>query len=205
MLSGIGAARSLAHSADGALLSAVSASTFAVIRLDASGALDPSFGVAGLATIDIRAGSLSYATQLLVQPDHVIVVVGVVGAADGGEQQDIAVARLTETGQLDPSFGENGLTIAHFATGISVASAAALAPDGSIVVAGATPRGNGMSSFSVVRFTKTGALDSSFGEAGRKLLSDGGLAQVIAVDADARAVVAGWIANRQCVVYRLWL
>lgn len=91
-------------------------------RLDASGALDPSFAFGG---ITMTFGGPAWG-GLVVQPDGKAVVAGGAGAG-------LAVARLGPTGALDPVFGAGG--VATHANG-PFPFATALQPDGSIVVVG---------------------------------------------------------------------
>jgi uncharacterized delta-60 repeat protein len=74
-------------------------------------------------------------------------------------------------GALDPSFGKSGMTVVtHFGSrkAVSGVGAAAVQPDGKIVVAG--PRrsydGPGTWDFETARYTASGTLDSGFGTNG---------------------------------------
>jgi len=76
---------------------------FKVVRLNPDGSLDPAFGNAGVASIDI-AGDYDHAGALALLGDGSIIVGGQ-SAYQGGT--DISLIRLTPDGQLGPSFGAN--------------------------------------------------------------------------------------------------
>ena len=89
-----------------------------------------------------------------------------------GEYPSFAVARVLPNGKLDTSFGHGGVATAAPAMigGQAVYDAnsqsLALESDGDIVVGGTVSSQSGTSGFGVVRFTSTGAVDSTFGSGG---------------------------------------
>jgi len=95
-----------------------------VARYTTSGALDTTFGGAGIVTTNMGMGSLSYATAIALQPDNKVVVGGAISG-------DFALVRFTADGDLDTSFGGTGVVT----TSIDMQSndaveALALQPDG---------------------------------------------------------------------------
>jgi uncharacterized delta-60 repeat protein len=122
---------------------------------------------------------------VLAQPDGKLVVAG----GTTGNDPEMIVARVTVDGSLDRSFAGDGRAGAGF-DGISLAGAVALAPDGKILVAGAVVPPY---DFAVARFDSSGALDASFGSAGRTTVGFGlaSAASAIALQSDGRAIVAG--------------
>ena len=162
-------ARAMAVQADGRVVAAGFAHTndsilqdIALVRYDASGALDPTFGSDGRVRTDF-GGRYDEALAVAVQPDGRIVVAGSSADATGS---DMAVARYTRDGTLDPSFDGDGMTLVDFG-GDAVARALALQRDGKVVVAGwaIVPSGVGCcaADFALARLTSAGAPDSSFG------------------------------------------
>jgi uncharacterized delta-60 repeat protein len=105
---------------------------FGIARYLQDGSLDSSFGTNGLATIDF-AGSGDQAFALARTLDGSLVVAG---SADTGANKDFAVARLTELGQLDASFGLLGSVAEDFSGGDDEVRAVAIQNDGKIVAAG---------------------------------------------------------------------
>ena len=89
------------------------------------------------------------------QPDGKVLVAGSI-VTEGSRKA--AVVRFTAGGQPDPSFGAGGLILVQ---GVTSFTAAAVRPDGRILLAGE----NGASLF-VIRLMPGGALDSAFGSDG---------------------------------------
>jgi uncharacterized delta-60 repeat protein len=95
-------------------------------------------------------------------------------------------------GDLDPTFGTDGKVTTTF--NFAVASDVALQADGKIVVAGSNFSSNG-TQIVLARYHTNGSLDASFGNGGRVYTSVGN-ASAIAIQADGRIVVAGFV----CVI-----
>jgi uncharacterized delta-60 repeat protein len=112
-----------------------------VTRLMPSGSLDTGFGTNGTTAIDFGALA-DLAGGAVLQPDGRIVVAGYTQATE-----DVAVARLTPGGALDPSFGAGGKATVDFGVA-TFGNAVALAPNGRIVVAG---QKSGADDFAVAR------------------------------------------------------
>ena len=127
-----------------------------VIRLNANGTLDATFGHGGMVTA-ILGGSDGecQVTGLAIQSDGKIVV-GISNFGQGFSPMFI-VARLNGNGSLDSTFGSGGIVetqIGQFGTADSVL---ALQADGKIVLAG---------SGAMARYNSNGQLDSTFGSGG---------------------------------------
>jgi len=197
-------ARAVAVQADGRIVAAGFAHTdnsilsdFAVVRYDSSGALDPTFGGAGLVRTDF-AGRYDEALAVAVQPDGRIVVAGSSSDASG---RDMAVARYNPDGTPDASFDGDGLALVDLG-GESTAEAVAVQPDGRVVLAGwaTRPVGPGCctSDFALVRLTVGGLPDGTFGAGGAVYTdflpgADNGYdaAHAVLLLADGRIVAAG--------------
>lgn len=108
--------------------------TMAATRLTPTGEQDASFGEDGWA-LAIPAGAATYATDMLVLPNHSLLLVG---GWTSGEVTEAAAARIVmSTGELDPGFGEGGFFHQAFGEdGQDTLFAAALQPDGKVVAAG---------------------------------------------------------------------
>jgi uncharacterized delta-60 repeat protein len=153
--------------------------------------LDPSFDGDGKKVL-ANVG-LDYAEAVLVQPDGKIVVAGYPSSGE----QDFTVARLNADGSLDSRFDDNGVTVADFGDQ-DIAHAAALQPDGKIVVTGYAAAGTNRN-VAVARFNPDGSLDASFdpggGEGpGKRIIDYGGVdgAVDVLVQPDGRIVLAGY-------------
>jgi uncharacterized delta-60 repeat protein len=137
---------------DGKIISAGSIATgasttgnpagFGLIRLNANGTLDGTFGSrAGVVTPFPNFLSASVGA-LAIQTNGDIVAVG--GANNGGSAATgpFALARYLSTGQLDSTFGTGGLVTTSFGSTLASLSAVTIQTDGKIVVAGTDGAGN---------------------------------------------------------------
>ena len=122
------------------------------------GQLDVAFGAGGQRTMDL-GGTYDWGYATAVQPDGRILAAGVTNARG---THDFAVSRHLPSGELDPSFGENGVAISDFGESWDWAHALALQPDGQIVVAGVSDR-SGSRDFALARYTADGQPDQHFG------------------------------------------
>lgn len=197
-------ARAVAVQADGRVVAAGFAHTndsilsdFALTRYGVDGTLDTTFGTGGLVRSDF-GGRFDEALAVAVQPDGKIVAAGSSSDATGA---DMAVARYHPDGTPDASFDGDGMALVEF-DGESIARAAAVQPNGRLVLAGSAiqPFGGGCcaADFALARLTATGALDSSFGGDGRVVTdflpgADNGqdAAHAVLVRADGRILAAG--------------
>jgi len=98
------------------------------------------------------------------------------------------------SGDLDTSFGGDGIVTTDFGSGFDRAEALALQPDGKIVVAGSSwASGNG--NFALARYLRTGTLDPTFSGNGTVLTDFGSghndVAYAVALQPDGKIVVAG--------------
>jgi len=122
-----------------------------VTRLLPSGALDPAFGVGGLARVKAPVASDLYGPfpqQVLVAPDGSVVVVFQASPENG-----VGLARLRPDGRLDPGFGDSGIAL----TGLTLNGFAALGAEGSVYVLGDA------GGATVKRFGPDGRVDGAFG------------------------------------------
>ena len=147
----------------------------AVARLTAAGALDPTFSGDGIRTI--AAGDVGFiGNSVAVAPSGRIVIAGSTGAEPGTgsiADQDAAVIALTSTGSRVGAFGgSDGIATADVAGNRDVGEGVDVQPDGRIVVVAASIRpADGMSLMGVVRFTQEGALDLTFSQDARVVIT----------------------------------
>jgi uncharacterized delta-60 repeat protein len=152
-----------------------------VARLKANGALDTTFGTAGIATIDF--GGDDFGEAMARQADGRIVVAGRSSAAGA------VVARLRASGTLDPDFGGDGRVTLP---GGGSVSAVLVQPDRKIVVAG---NASGSAMMTVTRLMPNGSLDTTFDGDGTATIDFGSLADLAAgaaLQPDGKIVVAGY-------------
>jgi uncharacterized delta-60 repeat protein len=164
----------------------------AVVRYNADGSLDGSFGSGGKVQLDV-AGFGDSAQAIAVQADGKILIAGYSGRGT----QDTVLARLNTDGSRDASgFGTNGVVTTDFAGNADFARAVALQADGRIVIAGYSDLGSASTrtDFALARYNSDGTPDSSFGAGGKVTTDFGGgddYAEALALQPDGKLVVAG--------------
>lgn len=166
----------------------------AFLRYTAEGVLDSTFGTGGIVTADFGSGD-DHAFAVLLQNDGRIVFAGY---AQNGATIDFAVLRYTAGGTVDTSFGTLGRTTVSLGGNVDAAVAAALQPDGKIIVAGYSVNNGGNYDVGVIRLTSTGGLDSSFGSGGKVVTPVGSgedRGRSVVLQADGKIIVAGYSHN----------
>lgn len=122
---------------------------FAVVRYNVNGTLDTSFDVDGKVITQIAVNSSDTAEDIVIQATGRIVVVG---STVSPSATDVAVVRYYPNGALDHSFGVAGIVTTHHENTSDFVFAAALQPDGNIVVAGSSSINSTRSDFLVLRY-----------------------------------------------------
>ena len=185
------------------LAAAVLMSTLAAtaVARSAPGDLDPSFGIDGKMTARVvtepHAGLTAHdARAALMLPDGRVLVVGSAHTGDPG--WSVVMARFLPDGAADPSFGVDGKLLA-LNTFSFRAFAAALQPDGKIVVAGSSGPSvlfhEHLIDIGLARFHADGSLDTGFGNGGVVIINvfnNEDRATAVAVLADGRILVGGF-------------
>lgn len=147
-----------------------------VVRFDAAGVVDSTFGTSGVGTLSSTPGG--YATALALQGSNVIAV--------GRDNSGVYSARVDTTGaQL--SYRSDAFLLEKN----DQARAVAVQADGKIVAAGLSIATNGDACFSVARLLPGGALDPSFGNGGKFVFGDASEAHAVRVQPDGKIIVAG--------------
>jgi uncharacterized delta-60 repeat protein len=148
-------------------------SNITVLRLNADGTLDSSFGTAddgtpnGVVSISLGEGS-DIARGVALTPDGKIVVAGDSKSKDGST--NVIVARLNADGSLDNAFAladdgtPNGISQTSLGEGNDFATDVILDSKGRIIVAGYHQQGSS-TNVAVMRFNPDGTLDEVFGTA----------------------------------------
>jgi uncharacterized delta-60 repeat protein len=178
-------------------------SDFAVLRLNADGSPDTTFGQGGRAILPhfdpLRYYEYDSASSVAVDSSGHVVLAGTAsGYIFGGYNSRFAVARLNDNGSLDGNFGSGGETTVSNGTGYDYASGVALDASGRIVVAGNSYDAVNFTGqrFAVARLNGNGSLDGNFGNGGKTTISFGSgyeydTAAGVALDPSGRIVVAG--------------
>jgi len=203
---GIASATSVAVAPDGKILVAgsvqpgafSSAADFALVRYNADGSLDTTFGTGGIVTTklgDFDAG----ANTVLIVPDantstnpadYKIMAAG--HTSTSGGNFNFALVRYNADGTLDTTFHTTGVVTTNFGQ-LDDIHDAVLQADGKIVAVGSTFIG-GKAELALARYNNDGSLDTSFGTAGQVTTDLGGVnqsANSLVIQPDGKLVVAG--------------
>lgn len=138
------------------------AGDFTVMRLRRDGTPDSSWNENGY--VSTAVGLDGQASDIALQPDGRVVAVGSGSALP--RTGELAVARYTADGRLDPSFGRGGLVTARFGARRAAGRAVAIQRGGRLIVVGTKGRGPAHSTGIVIRYRPNGTLDRSFGRNG---------------------------------------
>ena len=151
----------------------------ALVRYNADGTLDSTFGGDGRVTTDIVGSpdpfepSQDGARSVAIQGDGKILIAGYT-------RSGLVLVRYEPDGTRDPNFGDDGIIVyGDRAYPIGMA----LQADGRIVVTANTPTG-----FVLARYTATGARDSTFGADGKVQID---ATSAVAIAPGGRIVLAG--------------
>lgn len=165
-------------------------SEITIWRFNADGTPDLGFGVGGKVVVPAGSGTVR---AISVQSDGTILIAGNTSLA----AQNVAflVAKYSQTGVLDNSFGTAGLAIMKFDESQlrSYAHAVAVQSDGKIIIGGRTHPSliSGTEQFALARLNTNGTLDLSFDGDGIINLGAGGLTGLIILE-DYKIVATGY-------------
>jgi len=186
--------RTIAVQKDGSILVAARSSgdgisLALVLKLDAAGERDTSFGIEGVAVYPGTKGNDGF-RDMALQTDGKIVVTGYASTDAGFE---VLTARYTADGSLDPSFGTDGIARFDGGHGNAGARGVIIQEDGKLVVSGSTSNGTDLDVL-VLRYTADGSLDPEFGTQGVAVY-DGGTGndngRRMALQQEGKIVVVG--------------
>ncbi len=189
---------------------------FGIARVNADGTTDTTFGTDGVVLVNVSSAASLYQTidhdeflnDIFIQSDGKIVACGTAAAlnpATGHLIGVFALTRLLSDGTLDATFDTDGIVVTSLTNGNDSANSCFQQPDGKIVAAGdsfATLYGD---RFAIARYLASGALDSSFGTAGKVTTSfanyGGGEMTAADLQPDGKILLGGYVLNPQTNTY----
>lgn len=167
-----------------------------LLRYTSNGIIDSSFGTNGYTLVN-PGFTLNNLAAAALQADGKAVLTGYVNSASGGDK--FLVIRYRTNGQLDSSFGTNGIVMTKIGapTEDDQATSIAIQTDGKIVIGGTTvPNSSSFVSafFALARYNVNGTLDATFGSGGKKVDStvNGGIKSV-GIQSTGKIVAAGFV------------
>jgi TonB family protein len=173
-------------------------SDFALARYNSDGSLDTSFGQGGKVVTDFFGGK-DEALAVAIQGDGRIVVTGHAVS----NRMNLALARYTQRGILDTTFGKDGKVITP-SNDFAFANSISLRPDGQISVAGSSSTCYAdernpnsvvtVTFFALARYHADGRIDTAFanrGTAVTTLRDAAAIATAITIQPDGKSIMAG--------------
>lgn len=126
--------------------------TFIIIKYKSDGSLDSTFNKSGLVSLSISGKVSISKCPLLIQPEGKIIFSSSVLVSQGNS--DFICIRLTDDGDLDSSFGDDGIVVFGDVNSKEICQSSVLQNDGKIVLA---------SGSKIIRLKNDGTLDNTFG------------------------------------------
>jgi uncharacterized delta-60 repeat protein len=167
-----------------------------ILRYNSDGTLDDTFGTGGVVTYNGPANGADWAQGVAIQKDGKIIVVGY---SYNGANNDVLLLRYIKNGTLDSTFGTGGVvTYNSPANNHDLALGVAIQNDGKILVVGQSWNGANWDVL-VLRYSKKGILDTTFGTGGVVTYNDplnkNEYAEGVAIQRDGKIVVVGGSRN----------
>lgn len=152
--------------------------SFVLVRVNADGSLDSSFGDGGIVATPTGLGD---AVRSMVIDSNGKITVG------GSSGTNFGLVRYNSDGSVDTSFGSNGIVVKSIGS-YSQINGIVLQQDGLIVAAGYSD-----SDFAVARFDVDGFSDPNFGTNGvvTTVLAGSDAAQALVLQSDGKIIAAG--------------
>ena len=146
--------------------------TFCLTRFNADGSQDTTFGVSGLASGPSAQLNLSNVTGLAIDPRNQALVVAGECRPVGAGNKTFCVARFSESGVFNMSYGAPGGNATSFSFGDAKIGRLRVAADGKIRVAAGCPRGPAASNIDmcIVALNADGSPDFAFTGTGSHFL-----------------------------------
>jgi uncharacterized delta-60 repeat protein len=175
-----------------------SSSDVLVVRLNADGSLDNSFGTDGVVITDF-GGSSEVAEAIALQDDGKLLLAGYYN-------DKFMVLRYNTDGTLDNTYGSGGMATANVGVSVCYIQNVVLQDDGKLVAVGMGFNEVSYYAFAVARFNTDGSLDNTFADNGTKLLNVGDgndFGSDVDIQSDGKIIVGGhsWIANQPLLQY----
>lgn len=155
------------------------------------GSLDTAFGTNGKVITSISAASVDFAYDAIQLNDSKILVAGYTTV----NVLDMLLLKYLPNGQLDTTFGTNGISIIEDGTQLSQVRKVGLQSNGKIILAGRS--GPQTAYATIARADANGALDTTFGTNGftRKVSGTESDIQALMVLPDDKIIVVGYVLN----------
>jgi uncharacterized delta-60 repeat protein len=162
----------------------------ALVRYNSDGNLDTGFGSGGKVVQGIVTNSEDVIYSVMLQSDGKIVMAG---ETIDSTNYNFAIVRCDGSGNLDSSFGTNGMVCTAIGSGNDYGHSLAIQSDGKFLVAGFSSNGTN-DDFAIVRYNTDGTLDSTFGNGGKSTIAIGSYddkSNCVNIQPDGKIIVVG--------------
>ncbi|MDF1676390.1 MAG: hypothetical protein P1U44_11805, partial [Vicingaceae bacterium] len=139
---------------------------FVLVRYNTNGSIDNSFGINGKVITPIGS-SHDNARSMVIQSDDKIVLAG---SSNNGSDYDFAIVRYKNNGNLDSTFGVNGIVLTDIGNRHNYANYILMDSSNNFIVVGSANNGLfnstqtlAFSDIALSRYQNNGSLDSTFG------------------------------------------
>lgn len=173
---------------------------YALLRYNADGTLDNTFGTNGVVQTDFNGGD-DQANAVAIQADGKIIACGTSTVLHVNESADYSVARYNSDGSLDNTFATSGKLIYDYSGKNNYAYAMAIGSNGKIVVVGATGgfKETLPGKMGIFRLNTDGTIDSTFNQNSIRQILFGNFdyasAHGVAINSDGKIYVSGYAFN----------
>lgn len=161
---------------------------FMIVRFNANGTPDASFGPTGIGVIQTSFNTSDSFSSIALQTDGKIVAGGYSGS--GSINADFALMRLNANGSLDTTFDTDGkLTTSIRQT--DILNKVLIQPDGKIIATGSSRNTGQNLDAALIRYNPNGSLDTSFDVDGIATTDDGAFDETsaAAIQPDGKIIV----------------
>lgn len=151
----------------GNTVSSPSNQDFMVVRFNANGTPDASFGPTGIGVLQTSFNAVDSFSSVALQTDGKIVAGGYTSGTNFGESpsgiivENFALLRITATGSLDTTFDTDGKLTTSIRDS-DLLNKVLIQPDGKIIATGNTRNTGQNQDAALVRYNPNGSLDTSF-------------------------------------------
>jgi len=163
---------------------------YCTMRFTESGELDTNFNDDGIQLTPI-SGYYNFPADVVIQTDGKILI----GGYSGPYQSELmSMVRYSESGNLDPNFGVNGIFTLSINPGLDKIEDLLLQPDGKILICGYTIETSLGYRYVLMRCNENGSLDTNFGVDGmiiQPFTLNEARASKMVIQSDGKLVVAG--------------
>ncbi len=171
---------------------------FAFMRFNSNGSIDSSFSTDGKATVSFGS-DISVASSMALQSDGKIIAAGGKATQINYEYSDIVLIRYNIDGDLDSTFGINGIVTTGSDSANYWAGSIAIQTDGKILAAGSSELYPIYTKFALIRYNANGQIDSTFGNNGITttsiLTSNYSYEKSMVQQADGKIILVGYSEN----------